>query len=826
MAEPQRQIIAFSGGTNTTRDEGMVGVNQLVKSIGLEYVSADAEMIHKIEGRSLFGSISGSAKIRGLELITYDDETAYLLGLSGTNLYLADVSNGFTGTFTAGSGIGATRKDTDSKMSAAHYQNRWYVCTQQNSNAVVEADGTFIDHGMYAPNLGKIALTIGQIQTNTLVMGQTTNSHSAGPNRWKSVVFDGGKDYNDQYNIVAGTVLKNTDETASVEFETTFTTTFAGRVVEFWHNLTDDTSIFQAAPGDNSDQPEEPKDWKVTIAVSTSENDGSSFVAHSTIVVDRNMRGLQKMQIPVASDSTGSDQVVLKIELTADNINGLDSVTYGVYKEVVLSDGGGVSTFTNTAGSMYYAITEYDQARQWESPLSRPAELRQDDTTPYGRVEVTLPTEARSRNATHYNIYRTSNQNTSYIPSEMGYVGTVDVNTTTFSDLFNRYTPNEIPTDPLYEWLILDEFGISTFWEKNSAPPPLTFIGSFRGTLFGLAGRRYVQAMGGRPQSWPQMFTIDRMPFKENTELLAGHQVGDTLWIGGVNGCVILDHPIETRAGSLRLPGPRRLDGAPGVTGSYASTPLSAKGEPMVAWVSNHGVYLSNMVTFNRITDDINWEALVEESKLSDAVLFWREKKEQLVLHYTANGGSTNDSYMLIHMGAGQTTKQGRPLITMEHSGDFACRTGGRIGGVWKEFVGHVSAAGVYLEGGSATADASNSYDGSGNIPVHLKTGRQYFSGGVDVGRAQLYTSAPTGGTTISLSVSYHTGRDTDENDRNTDDLLALTGTRGRWHDFNVNQAGDWMQWELQTVGQVKFSIGPVAPQMDTDDAQGVQQVT
>lgn len=825
MANPTRQIIAFNGGTNTTRDEGTVGVNQLVKSIGLEYVTGDSEMIHKIKGRSLFDSIAGSAKIRGLELISYDDDTIYLLGLSGTKLYLADASNGFTGTFTVGSGIGATRKDTQSKLSAAHYQNRWYACTQQNSNAVVESDGTFLDHGMYAPNLGKIGLTIGTISTNNLVMSQTTNSHSAGPNRWKSVVFS-GVDYNDQYNIVAGTVLQNTGETASVEFETTFTTTFADRFIEVWHNITDDTNIFQSLPGDSSDQADEAKTWQATIAISHSENNGSSFVPHSTIVMDRNMPGLQKIQIPISSDAVGHDQIVLKIELTADNIEGLDSLTYGVYKQVILNDGGGDTTYTNTIGSMYYAITEYDQERQWESPLSKPAELKQDPDTPYGRVLVTLPTAARSRNATHYNVYRTSNQNPRYIPSEMGYIGTVKVEDTEYHDIFNRYMPSEIPTDPLYEWLILDEFGISTFWEKNSAPPPLTFIGSFKGTLFGLAGRRYVQAMGGRPQSWPQLFTIDRMPFKENTELLSGHQVGDTLWIGGVNGCVILDHPIETRAGSLRLPGPRRLDGAPGVTGTYASTPLSAKDEPMVAWVSNHGVYISNMVTFARLTDDINWEALVEESKLGDAVLYWREKKEQLVLHYTSKGQTTNDEYMLIHMGRNQQTKQGTPLITMEHPGDFSCRTGGRIGGVWKEFTGKVDDGGVFLEEGDDFADASNSHDGSGNIPVNLKTGRQYFGGGVDVGRSQLYTSAPTGGTTISLSMSYFTGRDSSETDHNIERLLSLTGSRSRWHDFNVNQAGDWMQWQLQTVGQVKFSIGPVAPMADTDDPQGFIQAT
>lgn len=818
MADPKRALIPFTGGHNSKKDPGMVGVNQLIKTQGVEYLVGDTEIIYKIPGRSLFGSVGAVGKVQGLSLATYDDGTVFLLAVAAQKVWYADASNGFTGTFTAGSIGSGNRQAGTAFMSSAHYQNRWYVATGLDSNVVVESDGTMVDHGMVQPQAGdaRTTWTVSAYPTNHYVLNPT-----AVTGNWHSVnhsANEGGELQQAVPVIIAACSLDDIQTSVDIELETTFTNTFAGRYVEMFHYLGD--AHGEITPGSSSDKPEIERDWKVRLQVKIATDGGTTFTTVMDARHRSNFGGIRSIQIPIADD-VAANLVTLRVELDVEEINlGVNAIRYRVYNAAQTNGEVGVTSYSNTAGSMFYAYSEYDSERQWESALSEVIEV--PFGTAFTGIEFELPTTARNGSATHLNLYRTSNQNTTYIRSEMGLVGSVEIGQTTFTDNFRRWLPSEIPTDPSYEWLILDEFGITTYHDLHLPPPPMEWIGNFKGALFGLSNRAYYQAVAGSPTYWPDLFKIERMPFKEHSPLKVGFQVGDVLWIGAESGIVLLDHPIETRAGNLRIPAPRKMEGAPGCVGAYAATTLEHNGEPMVAWVSNHGVYISNLATYARLTTDIDWETLVAEGALDKAVLEWREKKQQLVLHYPANGQTENNRFMLIHMGEDQQTEKNRPAITTDHPGNFSCRTAGRIGGVYKEFTGNKAAAGVYLEGGSSTQDVSNSYNGSGDIPVTLKTGRQYFEGGIDVGRSQIFHTAPTGGTTISLTISYITGRDESEVDTTLSALYAMTGTRSRWFDFGVNQGGDWMQWEFSTVGQVKFGLGPIAPMVDTDDAQGI----
>ncbi len=820
MGLPGRKPIPLMGGHNSKVDEGFVGVNQLVATQGVEYKDGDPEIIHKIPGRSIFGTVASVGKVQGLVLATYDDGTTFLLAVGGQQLYYADASNGTTGTFTVTVPTSGTRNPGTTKMTGAHFNNRWFIATGEDSNLVVEADAAVVDHGMYAPNSGNITITTVAVGVQNNYLPVLTTSHTVPGGSWYATSVASGAQTSDDFAAQphTGIVMTGQSQTASIQYEATITNTWSGRLIEVQYNFGDDNNQwFGKQPGDNSDPADTERPWEATLDISYSTNSGSSFVTHEANVFTRNLNGIQTTHIEIA-DGTATEDIRVKFEVAVTSLTGLLNLTFKLYA-VRLTDGSGTVAFTNEDGAMWYAITEWDEKREWESALSDPAIINQG-VAAFGSVQVSLPASARTNNATHYKIYRTSNQNTSFIKSEMGYVGQAKVGATTFRDTFFRWLPSEIPTDPSYEWLILDEFGEESLYEINTPPPPLEFIGNFKGAMFGLKNRTYYQSLAGRPNQWPKLFTIERMPFKEHSPLKAGLQIGEVLWIGTEAGVIILDHPIETRSGSLRLPAPRRLEGAPGCTGAYAATPLSFGGESLVAWISNHGIIISNMATFDRITEDIDWEGTVTEASLSSAVLFWREKKQQLVMLYDSTGNGDNDSFMLIHMGSGQKAPTQRPLITLGHPGKFTYWTGGRIGGVWKEFTCDVGDNQVYLEGGSATKDFSLSYNGSGDIPADIKTGRQYFSTSVDVGRSQLFTSLVA--STVSLTIGYTTGRDDDIADRTAEFLMAISGSRSQWRNFQINQSGDFMQWRFQTVGQVAFSLGPVAPWIDGDDPQGI----
>jgi hypothetical protein len=420
VADPQRKVIFFNGGHNSQQDDGLVGINQLIKSQGVEYIAGDPQLVYKIPGRSLFGSVGAVGQVQGLALATYDDGTTFLLAVGGQKLYYSDASNGATGTFTAVTMPDGDLDASTAKMTSAHFNNRWYLATGVDSGMVVESDGTVVSHGMYAPNLGKVTLTKAVVGSNEFSMPIQTTSHSAGVGQWWAAI--GGDSSQDQLDIVAATRLQNTGETASVEFETTFTATFTNRIVELLHNIGDDTNVWQPLPGSNTDQSDEEKPWSVTVTVKKSENNGTTFSTVETFVVNRNWNGIRNTQIPVASATTASDQVVIRVELSATTIAGLQDVSWRAYGKVLMTDGAGATTYTNTAGNIYYAITEFDQTRGWESALSEPAQMSLDASTGFGTIEVSLPATARTANATHFNIYRTSNQNLTYISSEMGYV--------------------------------------------------------------------------------------------------------------------------------------------------------------------------------------------------------------------------------------------------------------------------------------------------------------------------------------------------------------------------------------------------------------------
>jgi len=807
---PTKFSFPLTAGHNSKRDPGQVG-NQLITSQGCEYKTGDPILIHKIPGRSLVGSIATAPKIKGMVFATYDDATAFIIAVAGTKLYYGDISNGVTATFT-NAGAPQDFKSSTVKVSAAHFNNRWFVVTGNNDPVVVESDATVFTHGMTPPSADRMTITgVTGIGTE-IVSGFVTSSGS-----WFATA-KAGQQF-DQTAGYTGITLQGL-ETAEIEYEFTSTASFTGKNVELQYMFNNRQRQRQSSvPRDLSDQPQETKQWSCKMTVEVSTDNGSTFSESFVTIRDRADDNIKTLQIPVL-DAVAVNQVHVKVRF--QYLSGAGRAGLRLHS-ISMHGGGGQTTYTNTQGGIYYAVSEYDSLRNIDSAMSDWSVVANGES--YTGVQLTLPPSANSANATHFRVWKTTNQNAQLDEAEFGLAGQIKVGETLWTDVFTTKTPAEISL-PLYEFLILDEFGVKSYYDLNDGPPNMDFIGNFKGALFGLKGRSYYQAITGRPFQWPAIFAIERFPFKENSPLFVGHQIGDTLWLGGEAGCVLLDHPIETKNGSMRIPAPRRLEGAPGCVGSYAATPFSMNGESLIAWVSNHGVVVSNMATFERVTEDIDWESDLSEADLTSAVLFWREKNEQLALLYDSTGDGDNDKYMLIHMGREHRTPKGQPLITLGHAGKLNHWVGGRVGGVWREYTGDSGAGAsgnqIYLEGGSDTGDASLSHDDTTqDIPFDAQTGRLYFPKDVAVLTSRLFHTVPT--TTISLTVAYTTGRDKDTETAVTSQQLQQMSDQGRSKYMNVNtgKAGEFMQWRLQHTGQAKFSLGPIDMMLEGQDDPG-----
>ncbi len=809
---PRRFPIPLTTGHNSKLDPRHVGDKGLVKTQGGEYRDGDPHLIHKLPGRSLYGTVgSAGAKVTGGALATFDDGTAFILAVAGTGLFYGDATTS-TATMTE-STVPIARSSDTTKMTAAHEQNRWFIVTGENTNLVVESDASVVTHGMRPPGRGRLTVTPGTGAQQGIPVSLTTVTTTFGGDGtdWQNT--------NEPANTwvktkgYANAYLESKDDFCEIEYAFDTTTDYNPKYLDVYYRV---ANIQWSGTGEEGDLDiDESPGWECQLNISVSTNSGSSYTVRKTEQIFNAHDNIQHMQIEIDDAGVAPADVAVKLNLTLQI--GFGRISLNIYT-IRIQNGQGLTTFTNSDGALFYAITEYDGKRGWESNISDVFQL--DSGVAYNSAHVKMPVLANNPHATHYRIYRTTNENIPFSPDRLGKLAEVEVDTlTTFTDLFAD-SPPTVQLRPKYKMLQLLQSGNVVPFEKNYPPPAMTFIGNFGGALFGLNGRTYHQAFASEPASWPRIFTIERMPFKEHSPLRAAYQVGERLWIGAEAGIILLDHPIETRQGALSLPVPVRLEGAPGCVGEYAATPLSFRGEGLIAWVSLHGVMISNLATYERVTDDIDWENELTEGSLDNAVLFWREKKQQLVLCYDSTGNGVNDSFALIHMAKELRTKTGNPLITWGHPGDFSHWWGGKVNGKWTEWTGQDSSSrGIFLEDDNLYSDASNSHDGSGNIPFDVQTGRLYFAKDVAITKARVYHTAPS--TTFTMTINYDTGNDADQVDRTSEILLGISGSRGRYNDFNIDAAGDFMQWRFRHTGTTKFALGAIEPFIDAQDDPG-----
>jgi len=513
------------------------------------------------------------------------------------------------------------------------------------------------------------------------------------------------------------------------------------------------------------------------------------------------------IQTPVSVNSN-----LVRVRATLTYTLGTSQATLRIY-DVRITTGGAASNFTTT--DLGYAYTEYDATRDLMSPLS--AVTSNVDMSSQNVVTLGLPSTAKNTITTHWVIFRRPPGTST---EQLGQIGMVPVSQTSYVDTFDdenvAYDQQPLPLAPM---LGLVSGGVTTYFPRDTPPPRLEFITSFKGALVGLAGRGLYSSIAGRPESWAEIGTIKKFFFDTRDELVAAVGLQDVLVVGSVESIFVMDDVVRAESGQLVLPEVRPISGQPGCVGRHAMVSYSVAGESLVAWVSPFGVHITNGRTAKRISDDLDWLSEVSVSDLSTAVLHWDQHRMMLIFAYDSSGGGANDRFLLFHMAPEHIKENGLPKVTGPHYGKFDSIASGMVGGVYKVYTSEAGDGEIYLEW-SGTTDISQSYS-STQVPMILKTPLLYAEWdefAIDRGNLR-HTDAGTGQT---VSVLVETYRDPSGSSQSVTKTVSVAGDKGT--EFFVGRAGESAEITVTHTGAATFSIQDMRLELEKFSGAGTIQ--
>lgn len=781
--------VKFNNGLNTSRDRSDLDDGELVTATGIEYMPGDPVRAWKVKGRSAFSDTSSAAKIKGVALALFDSGgTDRLLALSGTTVYSA--TPGSTGTF---SSLITGLDSSTSTLSAAHWNDRWYLADGVDKNRVVESDGTVRTMGMVSPQTAPIATAqTTQPELRPTASGSTfTNPELA---------YDTSLDRADYLDSYASGTLSAAGTTTETY------TTFSGTTTTSSHKLYVKWGLAAAQIRDNvvdgPDRSTSDAGFDVSVTITWSENGGTTFP--NTLATYSNLTSAQAATTEFASVTdalTLETDVQVKCSMTYNS--GTTTATLRIY-DIRVSAGGSTVQSASANGGHFYAISEYDASRGLESPVGAQSNTVTLDGSTHTSVGVTLPAAAQNSTTTHFRVYRTVDGGAAY---QLGLIGSAAAGeaSNSFIDTFDTWTADQ-QAIPLRRMLTVTEAEATTRYDLDNEPPAFAHLNVFQGSLVGLRSdqpRNMRYTPPGIPESWPEIYVFDKFPLEERDQLIATVTVGDVLLVAA-QGAMIRGTALPLVDNNLyRSPEFVKLSGHPGCVGRYAITAYSVAGESRAAWVSRYGIYITNGVQSHRITDDLDWASTVSVANLSTSVLHWDKDRLVLIFAYDSDGGGTNDRYLLIHMDPVHRKPNGQPKITGPHYGSINCMASGEVSGVQRIYSGHVSDGIVYLENNGNT-DASNAYDSSGTVPLSIKTGRRYGPDRRDLAFKDASYRHTDWGSGQTATISFTVGRDTSNNET-LSKTLALSSQKGEqvW----IGRSGEFFEIQIDHTGSARGAI-------------------
>ncbi len=773
-------LFQFNQGTVTARDRAELTDGEMQVGTGGFYRKGDPINLHKIHGKTSFGSTGTGAKVWGLAVAQFDSGGQdQVLAASSTTLYKA--TPGASGTF-ATSGISLNASATH--LTVAHSADRHYIGDGYSTNQVLESDGTTRNMGMEEP----VEKPVG---TATAGAGSRTRPNA-------TVSNSGWTDPGNTFDSSAATFGYASLSAAGTA---TLVTSFAaqartGKRISVKYGLAGgqflgDSDDFEFGHGGKVEA-----GWDVTIKIELSHDAGVTY--DEVLLNETALRPIADTVVLSASTDVNDDQLRLRYTFTYNT--GTKTATFRVYDSY--AENGATGAAVSTTTGLRYAVTEYDQTRGLESAAGPFSELvTLSSASSHNSVSLTLPSAALNATTTHFHIYRTTDGGTA--PQDLARIGVALVAAAGGAFLDNLSVPITTVGAPfLGLWRVEDSRSNSVYFPRDLPPPEFQWMAEFKGSLLGIRrqDRALYMSAPGRPESWPEINVVGSFPFKEHDILVAAMPVGDALLIAAQDLMLRLDDiPIVVR-GVFNAAEVHRIDGAPGCVSQYAITPFSVAGEPRVAWVSRFGVHVTNGYTHETISLDVDWPAFCSRANLNNASLFWDEDEDVLILDYpTSTTGNNRSAY--IHMGLMHRKQNGQPKWTFPHHSTVTTRAGAVVGGEWRVYEADWSDGVVYLTGG--TTDASQSFSGT-QVPLDVTTGRLYGERrDTSVTRAGLEHGNFGSGQNATLT--WTAGRDSASNNQRVSKTVSLNGQQHT--EFFVGRAGQWHEVRIQHTGSARSFI-------------------
>ena len=336
---------------------------------------------------------------------------------------------------------------------------------------------------------------------------------------------------------------------------------------------------------------------------------------------------------------------------------------------------------------------------------------------------VTRPTTVNS-DATHWALYATATNGTFPAGAEISEVA---IATTTIEDTRTGTDP-AIPSGSTYELWVANIFGTTQTTPKWGAPPIATTGDVFEDSVVlndVSNGSILRYSFPDNPHAFPP-FNFIRFETKEHDEIKVIRHMGDVLMVGLRNSLWrvnTLPRPEDAAFDVTRIKG--QIEGAFGCVGPYAATVFSFGQGPRFAYVSTSGIVVANEAMWDILTDDIDWAASVDVSKLESSILLDNPTEYRLEFYFTPSGASKNTKAYYFHY---------HPSHSKGQENNFRAKVTGPINVIAESAalayvdnnrrVFTSSDAKLWLEGGSDTDNSA-----AGGINFVARTGDLFLQG-------------------------------------------------------------------------------------------------
>lgn len=479
------------------------------------------------------------------------------------------------------------------------------------------------------------------------------------------------------------------------------------------------------------------------IYVEISYDGGTTYTtAHTFTVVAPET--FQSVSIPLTGGTLWTD---FKVRMSG-HVSGYGFM-WSRFSEIFTQTAAAGGPATIDEGTYYYAVTEVFEVTGGNRP--RYIEGAPSDTAKFvaagTELGIILTFDANQSPANtaadgvkddptnnlkhYYKIYRTTK---SGIWPDLGYIASVPITATTFTDTFQ--TSGETLGSP----------GINVVYEKDipveaaGVPPPFRDAVYFRGVVIFIPANdpfRIGWTMPGNPHYHPfPSHDLKLIPSNRNDELKGITAIGDSV--------LVFSRTMVHRIRELQIVDRANYDAQTfeidpvspneGLAGGALSHTLaySQKGHAVAIWVSDNGIWMTDGSLVSeggmgivKLSVFMDWHREVQVTSLSTSKLFYDSTLQLITFEYTDRDGNAQVRYFHTspHHWVNTGQDQAVPKTTGDHT-QFAAtqRASGEISNKIRHFALDNSNLKIYNERDGTDLAGSD-------IVSHVETGKNYLAG-------------------------------------------------------------------------------------------------